>query len=142
MKPTFTIAVSILLFLSSSLSSFAMICVGDLSKEEALELGITMKQRTNGDAGVLVWIEFKKENFLKDFSYCKLQMNDTEGKHLLSAILQQRAVVHGQPEEIASYAFSAEPEQLKHCSFLVVAYGSSRGDVGYNLHVKDYIETE
>ena len=42
--------------------------MGDLSKEEAKELGITMKHRKNGDAGVKVWLQFKKEGFLEKFS--------------------------------------------------------------------------
>jgi hypothetical protein len=132
----------ILLLIVASNSCLAMISVGDLSKEQAKELGISMKHRENGDAGVMVWLEFKKEGFLEKFSYCELRMKDANGKHFVSAMLQPRPVVHGQPEEIVSVAFSVDRAQLANCAFLIVAYGSSRGDVGYLLHVKNFLNLE
>jgi len=117
----------------------AMISVGDLSKKQAEELGITMHHRKNGDAGVKVWMEFEKVGILDKFSYCELRMDDTRGRHLLSAKLQPRPIVHGQPKETVSVAFSASPAQLENCAFMIVAYGSSEGDVGYMLHVKDFL---
>lgn len=123
-----------------TLPSFGMISVGHLSKTEAAELGIYMKQRPNGDAGVMVSLEFKKKGFLEKFSYAEVQLNDTKGKHLLSAKLQPRPVVHDQAADVVSVAFSADPTQLRNCSFLIVAYGSSRGDVGYVLKVADFID--
>ena len=132
----------LILLLIATIPCFAMISVGYLSKEQAKELGITMKHRTNGDAGVMVWLEFKKEGFLEKFSYAELRMKDAKGKHLVSAMLQPRPVVHGQPTEIVSVAFSADPAQLENCAFMVVAYGSSRGDVGYVLNVKDFLDVK
>ena len=99
-----------------------------------------MKHRPNGDAGEMVWLEFKKKGFLEKFSYAELQLNDTNGKHLLSARLQPRPVVHDQSTDVVSVAFSADPTQLRHCSFMIVAYGSSRGDVGYVLKVTDFLD--
>jgi len=130
----------LLLLLSCPASSLAMIDVGRLSKEQAKELGITMKQRPNGDAGTMVWVEFKKTGFLDHFTYCELQVNDPAGKHLLSAALQARPVDSRQPPELLSFAFSAAPAELEKCAFMVVAYGSSRGDVGYILSVKDFLD--
>jgi hypothetical protein len=130
----------LLLSLITTISCHAMISVGYLSKQEAAELGITMKQRTNGDAGVMVWLEFKKTGFLEKFTYAELRMKDAKGKHLVSAMLQPRPVVHGQPPEIVSVTFSADPAQLENCAFMIVAYGSSRGDVGYVLNVKDHLD--
>ena len=121
----------LILLLLATRPCFSMISVGYLSKAQAKELGITMKHRPNGDAGVMVWLEFKKEGFLEKFSYAELRMKDAKGKHLVSAMLQPRPVVHGQPPEIMSVAFSADPAQLESCAFMIVAYGSSRGDVGY-----------
>src|SRR5687768_2462863 len=123
----------IILLLLTAMPSFGMISVGTLSKKQAEELGITMKQRPNGDAGVMVWLEFKKQGFLKDLTYTELRMKSANGKHLVSARLQPGPVVHGQPADIESVSFSVDPAQLKHCAFMMVAYGSSRGDVGYVL---------
>ncbi|MFT5497309.1 MAG: hypothetical protein ACI9TH_002715 [Kiritimatiellia bacterium] len=61
-----------LLILALSIKAFAMISVRTLNKTQAQELGITMKQRSNGDAGVKVWLEFKKEGFLEKLTYAEM----------------------------------------------------------------------
>jgi hypothetical protein len=132
----------LVLLLVTSMPCLAMISVGYLNKEQAKELGITMKHRPNGDAGVMVWLEFKKEGFLEKFTYAEFQMSDDKGKHLVSARLQPNPVVHDQPGEVVSVAFSADPAQLEKCAFMIVAYRSSRGDVGYVLKVKDFLDVK
>jgi hypothetical protein len=123
--------------------SFGMISVGELTKEKANEkYGITMHARKNGDAGIKVWLEFKQEGWLEKFTYAELRMEDARGKHLLSAHLQPNPHHHRQPEDVTTVAFSAEPDTLKKCSFLVVCYGSDEGDVGYFLRVKDFLDAE
>ena len=138
MKALFRIS-GLSFLLVAAVPCFAMISVGHLSKKEAEDLGIMMKQRPNGDAGVMVWLEFKKKGFLEKFTYAELRMKDSKGKHLLSARLQPHPVTSGQAAEVLSFAFSAEPGQLENCAFMIVAYGSSRGDVGYILNVKDFL---
>src|SRR5438046_1389713 len=99
-------------------SSFAMISVGTLTKEKAKEkYGITMHARKNGDAGVMVWLEFRKEGWLEKFTYAELRMNDPQGKHVVSARLQPTPVRYDQSKDITSVSFSADPEQLAQCSF-------------------------
>jgi len=117
----------------------ALIEISELTSTEAKKLGISVQHRNNGDAGVMVWVEFKKEGALKAFAYCEFQMKDANGKHVVSAMLQPRPVVHGQPEELTSVSFSAELSWLPHCAFLIVTSGSGRGGVGYQLNVKDFI---
>jgi hypothetical protein len=118
----------------------AMISVGHLSREEAAALGMTMQQRPNGDAGTMVWLEFKKVGFLDHFTYAELRLQGANGKHLISARLEPHPVTYGQTNDVVSVAFSADPAQLANCAFMVVAYGSSRGDVGYVLPVKDFLD--
>lgn len=130
----------LVVLLHASLPCYAMISVGYLSKEEAAKVGIVMKQHPNGDAGVKVWLEFKKEGFLEKFTYAELLMEDTKGKHVVSARLEPHPMANGQAKELVSVAFSADPAHLSNCSFMVVAYGSSRGDVGYVLKVKDFFD--
>jgi hypothetical protein len=121
--------------------SFAAISVGTLTKEKAKEkYGITMHARKNGDAGVKVWIEFKKEGWLEKFTYAELRMASAKGDHIVSAQLQPNPAHHRQPSDVTTVAFSAAPEQLSQCSFLVVCYGSNEGDVGYYLNVKDFLD--
>lgn len=132
-------SVALAFLLAASLRVQAMISVGVLSPEEAAGLGITMKQRPNGDAGVMVWLEFKKQGVLDHFTYAEVQLHDPAGKPRLSARLEPHPVNHGQPTDLVTVAFSAQPAELDHCAFLIAAYGSSRGDVGFVLKVKDHV---
>jgi hypothetical protein len=121
--------------------SFGEISVGILSKEKAKEkYGITMHARKNGDAGIKVWLEFKKQGWLEKFTYAELRVEDARGKHLISAKLRPGPARNRQPEDITTVAFSADAEQLSQCSFLVVCYGSNEGDVGYYLRVRDFLD--
>ena len=129
------------IFLLFANSSSAMISVGTLTKEKAkAKYGITMRARKNGDAGIKVWVEFKKEGWLEKFTYAELRMSNAKGDHVVSAQLQPNPVHHRQPKDVTTVAFSVAPEQLSQCSFLVVCYGSNEGDVGYYLNVKDFLD--
>lgn len=121
--------------------SFAMISVGTLTKEKAeKKYGITMHARKNGDAGIKVWLQFKKKGWLEKFTYAELRMKDARGKHVISAMLQPNPVHHRQPEDVITVSFSADADQLAQCSFLVVCYNSNEGDVGYYLNVRDFLD--
>jgi hypothetical protein len=135
--------ISICVVTLTATPSFGMISIGDLTKETAKEkYGITMHARKNGDAGIKVWLEFKKEGWLEKFTYAELRMEDAGGKHVLSAQLKPNPVHHRQAKDITTVAFSAAAEQLGQCSFLVVCYGSNEGDVGYLLKLKDFLDLE
>ena len=144
MKTLYRIPVAALLIFAIAHPAFAMISVGILSKEKAGEMGITMKSRNNGDAGVMVWLEFEKGGFVDSLSYTELRMEDRDGNHLVSARLRTHPVVHDQPEDVVTVAFSADPAELKNCSFFVVSYGGprSRGGAGYYLKVKEFLDLE
>lgn len=121
----------------------AMISVGSLEKATALEkYGITMHARPNGDAGVKVWLEFKKQGWLAKVSYVEQQVTGEEGKHVLSAMLMPNPVHHRQAPDVTTVAFSADPGQLERCRFLVVCHGSIEGDVGYTLAARDFVDLE
>jgi hypothetical protein len=131
------------LFLAAATSSvcLAMISIGSLTKVKAKEkYGITMHARQNGDACIMVWLEFKKKGWLEKFTYAELEMTDEKGKHLISAKLQPNPIHHRQAEDLTTVSFSADPSQLPRCRFLVVCYGSNEGDVGYTLDVKDFLD--
>ena len=145
MKPLTHLIIAILVILMATTAGKAnsMISIGVLTKEKAKEnYGITMHARKNGDAGIKVWLEFKKEGWLEKFTYAELVMKDSEGKQLLSAKLQPNAVHHRKASGKTSVCFSAKSDQLKRCSFLVVCYGSTEGDVGYYLNLKDFLDMD
>src|SRR5579859_5351865 len=65
-----TAALSLCVFVFMCSPSLAMISVGVLTKEAAKDkYGITMHARRNGDAGIKVWLTFKKEGWLEKFTY-------------------------------------------------------------------------
>ncbi len=119
----------------------AEISIGPLTKVNAKEeYGITMHARPNGDAGIKVWLEFKKTGWLEGFAYAELEVTDEKGKHLISAMLKP-APIHGrQAEDLTTLSFSADPSQLPRCRFLVVCSDSNEGDVGYTLEVKEFLD--
>lgn len=120
-----------------------MISIGTLDKEKAeKKYGISMHARKNGDAGIKVWLQFEKKGWLEKFTYAELRIKDAEGKHLLSAMLKPNPVNHRQSKNVTTVAFSATADQLEQCSFLVVCYNSIEGDVGYYLHVKDFLDLD
>jgi hypothetical protein len=137
-----SVTLFVLLFTAATSSvCLAMISIGPLSKIKAKEkYGITMHARQNGDAGIMVWLEFKKKGWLEKFTYAELEMTDEKGKHLISAKLQPNPIHHRQAEDVTTVSFSADPSQLPRCRFLVVCYGSNEGDVGYTLDVKDFLD--
>ena len=146
MKPSsflILVLLSVCFLFSCSHTCFAEISIGILDKEKAQEkYGITMHARKNGDAGIKVWLQFKQEGWLEKFTYAELRIVDSEGKHQLSAQLKPNPVHHRQPQDITTIAFSAQPDQLAQCSFLVVCYGSNEGDVGYYLKLKDFLDMQ
>ncbi len=133
------LSICVLILIASP--SLGEINVGVLTKNTAKEkYGITMHARKNGDAGIKVWLTFKKEGWLEKFTYAELRVEDANGKHLLSAQLQPNPVHHRQAKDLTTVAFSADADQLGKCSFLVVCYGSNEGDVGYYLKLKDFLD--
>jgi hypothetical protein len=101
-----------------------------------------MHARKHGEAGIKVWLQFKKEGWLEKFTYAELRMVDDRGKHLVSANLQPNPVDHRQSKDITTAAFSANADELAKCSFSVVCYGSNEEDVGYYLKVKDFLDSK
>lgn len=120
----------------------ALISIANLDIEKAGELGVTLHQRPNGEAGVLVWIEITNQELVGKYTYCEFRLAGPDGKHMASAKLELRPVRHGQAEDIHTYAFSVAPEYLKDAQFMLVTYQSSRGHVGYLMKVKDFLPAD
>ncbi len=112
-----------------------------LTKEAAQEkIGITMHGRKIGGERITVWIEFKRTGSLEKFTYAELRMDDQNGKQVLSALLQPTPIYNRQAKDLTTVAFSATPERLAQCSFLVMCNENSDGDEGYVLKIKDFLD--
>ena len=141
MKTIFApIKLALLFIIAFHVSASAEIVVQTLTKETAKKLGITMHFKEGKDS-VKVWLDFKEEGALKNFSHAELRMKDAKGNFLLSAMLKPHPVYHGQLDDLVTVAFTAKKEQLAHCSFMVVAYAALGGE-GYTLKVSDFLDAK
>lgn len=128
------LALALLLFAAAS-PCFGLVLIADVSKERAKEMGVTLRSHLNGDAGVAVWLEFKTQGALKDFTHVDLQIT-AEGKSLVRAVLR----VERTPAGIVSANFSADPAWLATSTLTIRVHDGERNLIGYRLKVKDFIE--
>jgi hypothetical protein len=126
--------ISLLTFLLIGLSSqcFAMMSITDVSNERAKELGVVIRSEMAGTNQVNVWVEFKKQGGLKNFSHAQLEIQD--GKRLvLSTTMVTRP--GPTPDSVLLY-FSIDRATLSACIVTIV----TDMDLGYQFKMKDFIE--
>ena len=136
MKTMLKISVVTFLLITASSPCFASTGLVMVSKEQAKEMGVTMRSHTNGAEGVQVWLEFKTQGKLKEFSRVELKMT-VGGKHLVSAPLQASRPTTNS----VSVTFSADPSYLATSEFWIVV-DEPLGRTAYLFKVKDFIEPE
>jgi len=137
MKTMRDLLVLIFLLFASSSQCFAEMMIEDVSKAQAKEMRMTIRSHANGDAGVKVWLEFKTQGKLKEFSRVELRMT-VGGKHLVSAPLQASRPT---ADSVSAY-FSADPSYLATSELWIVVDDEPLGGTGYRLKVKEFIEAE
>jgi len=137
MKTIFSIWVLTLLLFAAPSQSFAMYSFGDVSRERAKELGVTIRTHTNGAAGIQVWLEFKAEGELQKITYIELRIGEAESR-IMSASLPVSYATPGK----GVVSFSVYPAYLSQSTLMIVVYNGPKGDVGYRFKIKDFIELE
>ncbi|HTL17072.1 MAG TPA: hypothetical protein VL793_07535 [Patescibacteria group bacterium] len=116
--------------------SSAMMGIAALTKEQAQAMGITVRSEKNGEAGVLLWLEFKASGKFATFRRVELQVGEGEGRIVSAALMPERP----SPGSIAVH-FSAYPAYLDKSTLTIVVTGANpRGGEGYELKVKDFID--
>lgn len=134
MKTRITPSILAALLLGFASPCFAMMEIAEVSKERAKELGVTLRSRPNGDAGVAVWIEFRAAGVLKNFTRVELRMTSA-GKHLMSASL-----LASRTEDRVEAYFSADPDQLAGSTLLIAVTDAPRTHIGYEFRVNNFVE--
>lgn len=137
MKLTFKALALIFLLCAAPGRGLAMISIENVSTNRAKALGVTLRARTNGEAGVKVWLEYKTEGELMNVTYVEVRIGDGANQ-IMSAQLR---VANPGPGK-ASVDFSAFPKYLPVSSVMIVVYHGPRGDVGYNFQIKDFLDLE
>lgn len=134
MKSSFTLVVLIACLFADTSPCLALMEIADVSPQRAKELGVTLRSRPNGDAGVAVWIEFRAAGVLKNFTRVELRMT-SGGKHLMSASL-----LASRTENKVEAYFSAAPAQLAGSTLLIAVTDAPRTHIGYQFRVKEFVE--
>lgn len=136
MQTIFTISVFSAFLWAASGQCFALVSLAEVSVERAKEMGVTIRSNPNGDAGVMVRVEFKTQGELKNFTQVKLEIN--AGENHLSAPLQTSRPT----ADTVSVYFSADQGWLDTSLVTVVVKDGERTLIGYQFKVRDFIELE
>ncbi len=118
-----TVALMAMAFLCTAAAGpcFALIGVHEVSPAKAKELGITIRTERTGPS-IYVWIEFKAEGALKDYTQAHLSM--TDGDRSLAVTLDPKK----QPDGKVAVFFSAAPATVPKCTIMILVRDGSLGN--------------
>lgn len=141
MKTIFNISVLAVLLVIAPSPSFALWSVGPVSKEQAKELGMEIRSKTNSSTDLSVELEIKTEGGLKSFSRegpSRVELQIRKGEtSLLSATLKEERSKPGR----VIVRFTSERAQLDVITLRVWVY-QGLGGVIHELRMKDFVELE
>jgi len=140
MKTILNISVLAVLLVVAPSPCFALWDVGQVSKEQAKELGMEIRSKASGTNAVWVELELKTEGELKRFSrenFSRVELEIREGgKFLVSASLREE---RPSPGRVVT-SFDADRAHLDKITLRVVVVPSGELGAGYELQVKDFVE--
>ncbi len=129
-----TVVVILLLVLPSE--CLAMMEIADVTKEQAKEMGLTVRSHKNGEAGIAVTLEFRTMGKLETFQRVELQIGEGKDRIMSAPLLASQPT----PGSIV-VRFSAYPAYLDKSILTIVVIGNNPlGGEGYRIKVKDFIE--
>ena len=138
MKMILRITILILMLVIASRNCIAEMLIADVSKEEAKQMGVTMRSAKSGDAGVKVWLEFKTNGKLRTFKRVELEIGEGKNRIMSAPLLPVQPV-----PECVVVNFSANPAYLAKSTLMIVVQGDNAlGGEGYRLKVNDFIQLE
>ena len=136
MKSLFNISVLAVLLVIGAIPCQAMISVAQVSKVQAKEMGMEVRLKPSGPNHVWVFLEFKAEGKLKDFSHVSLEIRD--GGKLLLGWMNFGAKRSSSGKVVAS--FMAERAFVDKIGLRVMVQSGLRTGAGYDLRVADFVE--
>jgi hypothetical protein len=137
MKTIFSISVLAALLAISPSPCFALWSGGQVSKEQAKELGMEIRSKANTTNAIWVELEFKPEGKLKSFSHVDLRISEGE-KSLVTATLRED---RSRPGRVA-VSFAADRAYVDKITLWVYVADMMPGGTIYELRVKDFVELE
>jgi hypothetical protein len=139
MKTLRNIPVLILLLVVAPSPCFALWSFGPVSKEQAKEMGMEIRSRTNSATELTVELEIKAEGTLKDFSrpdhYGRVELQIKEGETTqVSATLKED---RSKPGRVV-VSFAADHAQLDRITLRVWVY-QGLGGVIHEFQVREFV---
>ena len=136
-KTIMNISALTFLLVAASSQCFALWSVGQVSKEQAKELGMEIRSKVSGTNAVWVEVEFKTEGKLKSFDRVDLRIGEGE-KELVTATLRED---RSRPGGVV-VNLSADRAHLDKATLWVYVADMMPGGTIYQLRVKDFVEQE
>jgi hypothetical protein len=134
MRTIHTIAAVTLLLTVSTVPCFALRAISVLTKDEAREMGITLRVQGTGPTDVWVELEFKPENKLKNYHHVELEIGEANKSLLSYAPLRDTRSSAG----VVTVRFLSHRDFVDKLSLSVVC--GEFDAVGYTLRVKEFVE--
>ena len=116
---------------------FAMMSIGNVSKEQAKELGMEIRSKPSGPDAVWVELEFKTEGKLNDFSHVSLEIGEGDKLLVGYAPLREKRSSSGS----VVVGFMANRAYLDEITLRVVV-GVPMNMVGYDVRLKEFVDLE
>lgn len=128
----------LLMLVMASANCLAEMLIADVSKEEAKQMGATIRSRKNGEASVEVRLEFKTTGKFEKFKRVELEIGQGKDQIMSAALLP----ANPSPGSVTVH-FSVNPAYLAKSTVTIVAEGDNPlGGEGYRFKLKDFIDVE
>jgi hypothetical protein len=128
------IITTLALFLTLSLQSQALVTITRVTAATAeKDYGIKIRTHQSNPHQVGVWLEFKPEGELKDFSSVELSI--AQGDHNLIALSLATETKDG----VVTAMFNVDPSLLRDSRFTILKHHGGRTNTGHMIFVKDFL---
>ena len=124
------------LFFALGNPSFAMISVGNVSKERAAELGVELRARAGGPEHAWIELEFKTEGTLAKFKHVSIEVPDGDELALGWTPLKDRRTSSGS----VMVRLMGSRKFLEKVTLRIVH--GDLGSRGLDLRIKDFVDFE
>lgn len=136
MKAILAASAAILLLVTAPNRCFALWEIAEVTKAEAMKLGIEVRSTPAGPDDVRVELEFKTDGELKGFSHVDLRIGDGDNSLLTAALKEDRS-----KEGRVVVSFAADRSQLDRFRIWIMIPGGE-GGVAYEMRMKDFVEVK
>lgn len=133
---TLTSLVLLLMLCGMPARCLAEYLVADMSREQARELGISVRTQPSANHDLRVQVDFKATGRMKEFRWADLELTH-DGKRLITAALMARKPLGDKPTDTTRLEFYIAPDALPDASVTLFVADETLGGTAYRLKMKD-----